>query len=451
MASSPFSLTSPAASVYGATQTSSQLPLPTTRSRLPRRVSFRLSAKPKLRFLSKPSRSSYPVVKAQSNQVGGGASSNASAPAKLDEPSAKEKNASSSSSADLATEESISEFLTQVTTLVKLVDSRDIVELQLKQLDCELVIRKKEALPQPPQSPAPYVMMQQPNQPSYVQSAPPPPAPTAASPAPSSTPASSPPPSPPSPAKSSLPTVKSPMAGTFYRSPGPGEPSFIKVGDKVQKGQVLCIVEAMKLMNEIESDQTGTVVDIVAEDGKPVSLDTETSTEQPLSSPMSTPRDLSFLITALFSSTIFLQLYSLPDPSFYDYLRESGLPAGIVPKGVTNFSIDVKTGRFTVALPVPCDAKFESQFHFDYNITGVLSDGRIGNLSGVTQKELFLWFAVKGIHVDPESSGLIHFDVGVADKQMSLSLFESPRDCTAAVYEHRIIFVPPRNRWRVSS
>ncbi|KAJ0232609.1 Biotin carboxyl carrier protein of acetyl-CoA carboxylase 1 [Hirschfeldia incana] len=277
--SSSFSLTSPAASVYGAaTQTSSQLPLPTTRSRLPRRVSFRLSPKTKLRFLSKPSRSSYPVVKALSNQ--------ASAPAKLDGPSAEEKDtnsskdSSSASSPELATEESISEFLTQVTTLVKLVDSRDIVELQLKQLDCELVIRKKEALPQP-QSPAPYVMMQQPNQPSYVQAAAPPPSAPAASPAPSSTPAASPPPSSPTPAKSSLPTVKSPMAGTFYRSPGPGEPPFIKVGDKVQKGQVLCIVEAMKLMNEIESDQTGTVVDIVAEDGKPVSLDTPLFVVQP--------------------------------------------------------------------------------------------------------------------------------------------------------------------------
>ncbi|CAH8317042.1 unnamed protein product [Eruca vesicaria subsp. sativa] len=273
MASSSFSLTSPAASL---TQTSSQLPLPTTRSRLPRRVSFRLSAKPKLRFLSKTSRSSYPVVKAQSNQVG--------SPAKIDGPSAEGKGSKSledsfsSSSPDQATEESISEFLTQVTTLVKLVDSRDIVELQLKQLDCELVIRKKEALPQP-QSPAPYVMMQQPNQQSYVQ-APAPPSAPAASPAPS-TPASSPPPSPPAAAKSSLPTVKSPMAGTFYRSPGPGEPPFIKVGDKVQKGQVLCIVEAMKLMNEIESDQTGTVVDIVAEDGKPVSLDTPLFVVQP--------------------------------------------------------------------------------------------------------------------------------------------------------------------------
>ncbi|WZY80623.1 hypothetical protein YC2023_027007 [Brassica napus] len=187
---------------------------------------------------------------------------------------------------------------------------------------------------------------------------------------------------------------------------------------------------------------------------------------------MGTIRGDLFFIIIIISSTLFLEISSLPDPSFYDYLRESGLPAGIVPKGVTNFSIDVKTGRFTVALPVPCDAKFENQFHFDYNISGVLSDGRIGNLSGVTQKELFLWFAVRGIHVDPVSSGLIHFDVGVADKQLSLSLFESPRDCTAAEFEHRSvdlskprdddlkkqssgdkqsIFGPPRNRWTVSS
>ncbi|KAG7550851.1 Acetyl-CoA biotin carboxyl carrier [Arabidopsis thaliana x Arabidopsis arenosa] len=282
MASSSFSVTSPAAaSVYAVTQTSSHFPIP-NRSR---RVTFRLSAKPKLRFLSKPSRSSYPVVKAQSNKVSTGASSNA---AKVDGPSAaegkektslKDSSSSSSSSPEVATEESISEFLTQVTTLVKLVDSRDIVELQLKQLDCELVIRKKEALPQP-QAPASYVMMQQPNQPSYAQQMAPPPAPAAASPAPS-TPASLPPPSPPTPAKSSLPTVKSPMAGTFYRSPAPGEPPFLKVGDKVQKGQVLCIVEAMKLMNEIESDHTGTIVDIVAEDGKPVSLDTPLFVVQP--------------------------------------------------------------------------------------------------------------------------------------------------------------------------
>ncbi|XP_010558580.1 PREDICTED: uncharacterized protein LOC104827171 [Tarenaya hassleriana] len=135
------------------------------------------------------------------------------------------------------------------------------------------------------------------------------------------------------------------------------------------------------------------------------------------------------LISIFFSLLLRSSLQS--EPSFYDYLRENGLPAGIVPKGIMDFSIDPKTGRFTVTLPGPCEAQIENQFHFDFNISGVLSDGRIGELSGVTQKELFLWFPVKGIHLDPDSSGLIHFDVGVADKQLPLSLFESPRDCTA--------------------
>lgn len=58
--------------------------------------------------------------------------------------------------------------------------------------------------------------------------------------------------------------------------------------------------------------------------------------------------------------------------------------------------------------------------------------GKIGELSGVSQQELFLWFPVRCIRVDDPSSGLIYFDVGVVDKQFSLSLFEDPRDCTAA-------------------
>ncbi|PPS06725.1 hypothetical protein GOBAR_AA13933 [Gossypium barbadense] len=115
----------------------------------------------------------------------------------------------------------ISEFMAQVSDLVKLVDSRDITELQLKQSDCELVIRKKEALQQL-ESASPIVMQQYMPQP---------------------------------------------------RSPAPGEPPFVKVGDKVQKGQVVCIIEAMKLMNEIEADQSGTVTEILVEDGKPVSVD----------------------------------------------------------------------------------------------------------------------------------------------------------------------------------
>lgn len=64
--------------------------------------------------------------------------------------------------------------------------------------------------------------------------------------------------------------LKSPMVGTFYRAPSPGAPSFIEVGQAVTKGQTLCIIEAMKLLNEIESDATGTIKAILVENGQPV-------------------------------------------------------------------------------------------------------------------------------------------------------------------------------------
>jgi acetyl-CoA carboxylase biotin carboxyl carrier protein len=64
--------------------------------------------------------------------------------------------------------------------------------------------------------------------------------------------------------------VKSPIVGTFYRSSGPGTRPFVEVGDRVKKGQVLCIVEAMKLMNEIESDSDGEVLEILVANGQPV-------------------------------------------------------------------------------------------------------------------------------------------------------------------------------------
>jgi acetyl-CoA carboxylase biotin carboxyl carrier protein len=64
--------------------------------------------------------------------------------------------------------------------------------------------------------------------------------------------------------------VKSPIVGTFYESPSPGTPAFVNVGDQVEVGQVLCIVEAMKLMNEIESDMAGEVVKRIATSGQPV-------------------------------------------------------------------------------------------------------------------------------------------------------------------------------------
>ncbi|XP_022853357.1 biotin carboxyl carrier protein of acetyl-CoA carboxylase 2, chloroplastic-like [Olea europaea var. sylvestris] len=167
---------------------------------------------------------------------------------------------------------SISAFMTQVADLVKLVDSKDIMELQLKQMDCEVLIRKKEALPQPSAA-APVFYAQ----PSTEQAMVSPQLPPSNVPAPASHIPSTPNPVPAPPAlakpKSSHPPVKCPMAGTFYRASAPGATPFVKVGDKVQKGQVVCIIEAMKLMNEIEADQSGTVVDILVDDGKPVSVD----------------------------------------------------------------------------------------------------------------------------------------------------------------------------------
>jgi len=69
---------------------------------------------------------------------------------------------------------------------------------------------------------------------------------------------------------SGLVPIESPMVGTFYAAPSPSDPPFVRQGDRVSKGQVVCIVEAMKLMNEIESEVGGTIVRVAAEDAKPV-------------------------------------------------------------------------------------------------------------------------------------------------------------------------------------
>ena len=67
--------------------------------------------------------------------------------------------------------------------------------------------------------------------------------------------------------------VKSPMVGTFYRAPSPSSPSFVEVGQHVKVGEVICIVEAMKMMNQIEADKSGTVEAILVENGQPVEFD----------------------------------------------------------------------------------------------------------------------------------------------------------------------------------
>ena len=70
-----------------------------------------------------------------------------------------------------------------------------------------------------------------------------------------------------------LAVVKSPIVGTFYRSQEPGLPPFVEVGSNVKRGQVLCIIEAMKLMNEIKSDVGGTLLEVLVENGQPVEFD----------------------------------------------------------------------------------------------------------------------------------------------------------------------------------
>ncbi|XP_021274979.1 uncharacterized protein LOC110409825 [Herrania umbratica] len=139
------------------------------------------------------------------------------------------------------------------------------------------------------------------------------------------------------------------------------------------------------------------------------------------------------LIPSVFLYFIFIfTIVNGEQDSIYEILKAHGLPMGLLPKGITQFDFD-DTGRFEVHLDQACNAKFESELHYDRNVSGTLSYGQIGALSGITAQELFLWFPVKGIRVDIPSSGLIYFDVGVVFKQFSLSLFETPRDCMAVL------------------
>ncbi|MDT0643580.1 acetyl-CoA carboxylase biotin carboxyl carrier protein [Zunongwangia sp. F363] len=68
-------------------------------------------------------------------------------------------------------------------------------------------------------------------------------------------------------------TVKSPIIGTFYRKPSPDKPSFVEVGDSIKEGDVLCVIEAMKLFNEIESEVSGKIVKVLVDDSSPVEFD----------------------------------------------------------------------------------------------------------------------------------------------------------------------------------
>lgn len=156
----------------------------------------------------------------------------------------------------------------EIVELIKLVSKSDLKEVKIKDGDKELVIRTdKYSTGQEGyhMAPPPAVM------PQYTVQATPPavataPAPATENVAPQAKTQEA-------PASTGLLQIKSPMVGTFYRSSSPDKPPYIKVGDKVSKGTVVCIVEAMKLFNEIESEISGTIVQVLVEDGSPVEYD----------------------------------------------------------------------------------------------------------------------------------------------------------------------------------
>jgi acetyl-CoA carboxylase biotin carboxyl carrier protein len=107
------------------------------------------------------------------------------------------------------------------------------------------------------------------NLPAVVTAAPPLAAPAPAAPLTASAPSAPPPPATAA-SRSDLQPITAPMVGTFYRSPAPGEPAFVEPGTRIRAGQTVCILEAMKLMNELESDVAGEVVEILVDNGTPV-------------------------------------------------------------------------------------------------------------------------------------------------------------------------------------
>ncbi|HEY5407987.1 MAG TPA: acetyl-CoA carboxylase biotin carboxyl carrier protein [Ginsengibacter sp.] len=143
----------------------------------------------------------------------------------------------------------------QIQELVKLVNKSNIGELSIEKNDFKITIKQKK---QPSQYGAPVQQYVQPQQLLAPPTSPPP---------------NTTPPEIPVAKTENLLTIKSPMIGTFYRQAGPGKPIFINVGDEVEEGQVVCIIEAMKLFNEIESEVSGTIVKVLVDDASPVEFD----------------------------------------------------------------------------------------------------------------------------------------------------------------------------------
>ena len=152
----------------------------------------------------------------------------------------------------------------QIQELIKIVNKSNIGELTIEEKGFKVTIKQKDngpayaVAPQHAYAPQPMAHMQpaQAHQPAPQQSSAAPAAPKAEA-----------------PKADNLITIKSPMIGTFYRKSSPDKPSFVEVGDEVAPGKVVCIIEAMKLFNEIESEVSGRIVKILVDDASPVEYD----------------------------------------------------------------------------------------------------------------------------------------------------------------------------------
>jgi acetyl-CoA carboxylase biotin carboxyl carrier protein len=143
--------------------------------------------------------------------------------------------------------------------ILELVRQHELAEFELEKEGLKLRVRKAGAPPVFQTGPMPTMpMVQMPALPQPAAGAAPAPAPVAAGAAAEPDDALE------------LAVVKSPIVGTFYRAPEPGAPNFVEIGQRVKKDQVLCIIEAMKLMNEITSEYDGEIVSAYVENGKPV-------------------------------------------------------------------------------------------------------------------------------------------------------------------------------------
>ncbi len=150
--------------------------------------------------------------------------------------------------------------LKQIHELIKIINKSNIGEISIEDKDGKVTIKQKEEQ---------VVSVAAPQQVYHVPATT---APAAAS-APAAAPAASAPATPKAENTDNLITIKSPMIGTFYRRPTPDKPNFVEIGAEIEPGKVVCIIEAMKLFNEIEAEVKGKIVKILVEDSSPVEYD----------------------------------------------------------------------------------------------------------------------------------------------------------------------------------